>query len=160
PDAFDTVSRETSVCSLMSITTTPGMTPPASLTDPRRPPWNDCAWMSRAATTPMSNTSATNQRERIHPPEGALAAGQPPCRRNAATHFEQKADFMDPFVSGARITLLSAGGSCRRTCGSCNRYSTRLRKQSKRRSEPPERDQVRPDTIRKECRRHTNERLE
>src|SRR5262249_34218376 len=113
-----------------------------------------------AATTPMSNTSATNQRERIHPPEGALAAGQPPCRRNAATHFEQKADFMDPFVSGARITLLSAGGSCRRTCGSCNRYSTRLRKQSKRRSEPPERDQVRPDTIRKECRRHTNERLE
>ena len=42
PRSLVTVERLMLVCSLVSVTSTPGMTPPASLTDPRRPPWNPC----------------------------------------------------------------------------------------------------------------------
>ena len=42
PRSLVTVDRLSVVWSLVSVTSTPGMTPPLSLTDPRRPPWNPC----------------------------------------------------------------------------------------------------------------------
>src|SRR5580765_274580 len=45
-----TVSRVVFVCSLLSVTVTPGMTPCGSLTTPRRPPCADCACAKLAVT--------------------------------------------------------------------------------------------------------------
>src|SRR5262245_7547079 len=46
------------VCSLVRVTSTPGITPPASLIDPRSTPWNPCAHRVPEAATvrnaPMS----------------------------------------------------------------------------------------------------------
>ena len=54
------VSRETCVPSLMSVTVTPGMTPPASLTEPRRPPVN--VWADAVLTTMMPIHAASSAR--------------------------------------------------------------------------------------------------
>src|SRR4051812_43118956 len=43
PTLLVTVSRETPLPSLTSATDAPGITPWASLTTPRAPPWDDCA---------------------------------------------------------------------------------------------------------------------
>src|SRR4051794_31340081 len=73
PTAFVTVSRETPFDSLTSVTVTPGITPWASFTDPRKPPWKDCAAtvdgieQTRSADARMHATEESSDRI-IHPP--------------------------------------------------------------------------------------------
>jgi hypothetical protein len=43
PCSFDTASRDAPVSSFVNVTVTPGMTPLASRTAPRKPPVNVCA---------------------------------------------------------------------------------------------------------------------
>src|SRR5215212_5207616 len=62
PEAFDTVSRVTPLASLVSVKVTPGMTPWASLTEPRMPPWNDWAFATPAVNQTRETPTSTEAR--------------------------------------------------------------------------------------------------
>src|SRR5262245_59446246 len=62
PLSFVTVVRERLVASFVSATSTPGTTaPPASLTDPRKPPWKPCPNKpTDRVTNPMKDNVTRN----------------------------------------------------------------------------------------------------
>ena len=63
PTPLVTVSRETPFASLTIVTVTPGMTPCASLTTPRRPPCDDCAF--RCAGNAEKRTTASREQSAV-----------------------------------------------------------------------------------------------
>src|SRR5262249_34204690 len=80
PTSFDAVSRTTPVSWLTSETVAPGITPCASLTVPRRPPWND--WAN--ATVPASDTTRTttiSRAQRMVSSRASVAAAAAPGSR-------------------------------------------------------------------------------
>src|SRR6185295_12635538 len=56
------------VCSLVSTISTPGTTPPASLSEPRNPPWNPCPAASGGDARTSSAPKTSEARTPIHAP--------------------------------------------------------------------------------------------
>ena len=63
PTPLVTVSRDTPLASLTSVTVTPGMTPCASLTMPRRPPCDD--WARRCVGLAVRRTAASREHSAV-----------------------------------------------------------------------------------------------
>src|SRR5437660_4191021 len=70
PRSLVTVERLLLVCSLTSVTSTPGSTPPASLIAPRKPPWNPCPNAVPEATTARNAPKRSAARNLIVPLRG------------------------------------------------------------------------------------------
>src|SRR5215468_4384034 len=81
PLSFVTVVRERLVASFVSVTSTPGTTaPPASLTDPRRPPWKPCpSEAAEIVNTATKENAVWNLIAFLTTRHGALPDGG--CRR-------------------------------------------------------------------------------
>src|SRR4051812_30510770 len=79
PRSLVTVERLTFVCSLVRVTSTPGITPPASLIDPRRPPWKPCPNTDPAAATTSNAPNMSVARNLI----GSSVFKDNPCDRKS-----------------------------------------------------------------------------
>src|SRR4029450_12971895 len=67
PRSLVTVFRPMLVRSLVSVTSTPGMTPPESLMAPRKPPWNPCPNAVLEVTTARNAPSRSAARNLMFP---------------------------------------------------------------------------------------------
>src|SRR6266487_148523 len=95
PRSFVTVFRAMLVRSLVRVTSTPGMTPPESLMDPRKPPWNPCPNAVLEVMTARNAPSKSPARNLMVPSavlwidrssDGILECQVPGCNRRVVEH--------------------------------------------------------------------------
>src|SRR5687768_12334800 len=103
PRSLVTVLRLMFVRSLVSVTSTPGMTPPASLIDPRTPPWKPCPKTVPEATT-ARNAPMSAARILIVPPSDDVR------RTEVRQRVTGRKDAINPAKKNAVVWGDSRGG--------------------------------------------------